>query len=131
MTGERRFVFRLALALGIPNPDAMLARMPFYILREWMEFVRLEPLEGVRGDLRTALVASTMANLWGRGKDDPAYPMEAFLLRFEAAAEGAQTEPGEEERAEMLLQKMIAANASLGGELVDLRPREGEGADGG
>jgi hypothetical protein len=40
---KRLFAFRLALALGISDVDAMLADMPVSLLDEWRAYFDLEP----------------------------------------------------------------------------------------
>lgn len=39
----RRFAYRLALAMGVLDVDAMLASMPSSMLAEWRAFEMLEP----------------------------------------------------------------------------------------
>ena len=64
MTPERRFAYRLALALGQPNVDAMLARIPWRQWQEWIEYHSLEPF-GQAG-FRLGFAASGLGNLLGR-----------------------------------------------------------------
>lgn len=59
MTPQRRFIFRLALALGWVNPDLMLAHMSGMHLGEWQTYYQLEPWGEERADLRSAIVART------------------------------------------------------------------------
>ena len=60
---ERRFYFRLALALGRPVGE-MLSTMSSHELAEWMAFERVEgPVGEMRDDLRTGIMASTVANV--------------------------------------------------------------------
>ena len=70
---------------------------------EWMAFSRLEPWGEERADLRTGIVASTIANA-NRGKNTKAFKPEDFMPRFE---------PEDEEEAAA---KLIArARAAFGG----------------
>lgn len=62
MTPVRRFAYRLALALGQPNPEAMLATMPYRIFTEWMRYAQVEPFGEERADMRAGIIASTTAN---------------------------------------------------------------------
>lgn len=59
----------------------LLARMDSRELSEWMAYSQVEPFGEERADLRAALVAMTMANLW-RGKDSKAFKLEDFVLKF-------------------------------------------------
>ena len=62
---EMRFAYMLAARLGIADPRAMLETMSARVLAEWQQYAALEPLDDRRGDLRAALVASTVANVHG------------------------------------------------------------------
>lgn len=81
MTPIRRFAFRLALALGQPNPDSMLARLPQRVWSEWQEFAALEPFGEERADLRAGIVASTITNCMAR-KGGTAYKPRDFMPQF-------------------------------------------------
>jgi hypothetical protein len=78
----RRFAFRLALALGEPNPDAMLARMPNRVFKEWVAFAEVEPFGEERADMRAAIVAATIANV-NRKKGKAPYKVRDFMPVFE------------------------------------------------
>ena len=58
----------------------MLARVTSRQLSEWGEYSKLEPFGEERADLRSAIIAATMANLW-RGKGKPA-KTEDFMPKF-------------------------------------------------
>lgn len=109
MTAARRFAFRLALALGQPNPDRMLEEMPARILSEWQTYASLEPFGEERADWRAAMLASTMANIHARKKGKPPYKIEDFMPKFDRAGK-VSTVP--------LIDKVIAANWALGGKVV-------------
>jgi len=47
-----------------------------------MAFARVEPFGEQRADLRSAIIACTMANAW-RGKNQPAFKPADFMPRFE------------------------------------------------
>ena len=70
-------MFRLALALGLPVRE-LLARMGSDELTEWMAFYQLEPFGDFRADLRSAIVASTLANAH-RSKDGKPFTPEDFM----------------------------------------------------
>jgi hypothetical protein len=54
--------------------DALLARLPSRLLTEWMAYYGLEPFGEERADLRSAIVASLVAN----ANRDPAKRREPF-----------------------------------------------------
>ena len=60
----------------------LLVRISSKELAEWMAFYKLEPFGEERADIRAAIVACTMANLW-RGKSQPAHRLEDFMPKFE------------------------------------------------
>jgi hypothetical protein len=49
---------------------------------EWMAYERLEPFGEHRADLRSAIVACTMANAW-RGKGSKTFTVKDFMPNFE------------------------------------------------
>ena len=64
-------MYRLALALGRPNPDRMLAEMSPVHLHEWREFFRRTPFGDTREDLRFALLAVAMERIQNGIDFDP------------------------------------------------------------
>lgn len=116
MSEPRRFAYRLALALGQQNPDAMLDTMPYAIWLQWRLLGSLEPFGEARADLRTGIVAATMANIWGRKRGQRAYSPRDFMPRFEASAM-----PRTARRAKTpdeLFEIVKGLNAAFGGETV-------------
>jgi len=59
---------RLALKLGRPDVDAMLAGMSVEQLVEWRAFELLEPFGGREAERRMAMLCATMVNLWSKNK---------------------------------------------------------------
>jgi hypothetical protein len=116
MTDARRFSFRLALALGHPNPDAMLAVMPYRIWQDWLEYAQIEPFGEERADLRAGIIASTVANCLARQKGRPAFRVEDFMPKFRPRAV-------EQKTPEELLSKVMWLNQLFGGKVVDNRPQ--------
>ena len=53
-------------------------------LSEWQAFYSIEPFGEERADMRSALVATVMANAW-KDKKQRAYKMKDFMLNFEPA----------------------------------------------
>lgn len=78
---ERRFAFRLSLALGVFHPDYLLTAISSRQLAEWIAFQRLEPFGETRADFRSGIIASTIANVF-RGKKQPAAAPTDFMPRF-------------------------------------------------
>lgn len=111
MTPARRFAFRLALALGQVNPDAMLARLPQRVWSEWQEFAMLEPFSEERADLRAGIIAATVANCLARGKGKPAFKPRDFMPQFE---ERVRSEP----RASEHYQQALMITRLFGGKIV-------------
>jgi len=63
---ERRFYFRLALALGFQHPDALLERLSSQQIAELMAFASLEGLPDMRADFGFGQVCATLANIHRR-----------------------------------------------------------------
>jgi len=101
MTGERAFLFRLSLALGVPNPDSLLACLPYRIYQEWRRYAELEPFGEERADLRSAILSALVANAWLRGKNRPAYKISDFMPKF-GPPEPRQTRSPDDLHAKML-----------------------------
>lgn len=55
-----------------------------------MAYERLEPFGEWRADLRAALIAMVVANAW-RGKDQPAFSIDDFMLKFDGEPQREQT----------------------------------------
>lgn len=64
----------------------LLARVSSLELSEWRAYSQVEPFGEERADMRAALVAQTMANLW-RGKNTNPFTLEDFMLKFEPEPE--------------------------------------------
>lgn len=114
LRSERRFYFRLALALGWPSVAWGLARISSRELTEWREFYRLEPFGEERADYRAALIAAVIANA-NRRKGQKPFAVKDFMPDFEGR-------PREPRTPEQLLSVAEMLNAALGGS--DLRGRE-------
>ena len=78
---ERRFAFRLALALGAAHPDYVLDRLTSRQLRDWMDFYEVEPWGSDMEFLRSGIVASTIANCH-RDSRRPAFKAKDFTPQF-------------------------------------------------
>ena len=76
-----RFIFRLALAFGTWNVAELLEQMPCTMMDMWMAYYEVEPFGQDRGDIGSAIVASTMANAW-RGKGSRSFRPSDFLPTF-------------------------------------------------
>jgi hypothetical protein len=60
-------------------------------LKEWQIFSMIEPFGEERQDLRSAMVCATLANV-NRGKNQPAYKLDDFMLRFDPKPEQSPDE---------------------------------------
>lgn len=78
---SRRFLFRLALALG-KSVAELEAHMSAAEFDEWRAFYRLEPFGEWRADHRAGLIAATMFNM-NRGKDTEARSVLDFMPLIE------------------------------------------------
>lgn len=83
----------------------MLAGMSSRELAEWMAYYELEPFGEWRADVRSAIVAMTVAAA-NRGKRGRAPKLEDFMPKFDGER---QQDP------ESLLEKVRLLNAALGG----------------
>lgn len=93
----------------------MLGCISSRLLSEWMLYAQVEPFGEERADLRSAIVASTVANVQRDPKQQrEPYTAQDFMPRFEPPEE-----PDPEERWRRILQKVEHLNAALGGR--DLR----------
>jgi len=77
MKPERRFAFRLALALEQPNPDAMLAEIPWRVWQEWIQFYNEEPFGQI--PMRLGFAAASLAGLLGERKNKLPWKASDFM----------------------------------------------------
>ena len=122
MRPARRFLFRLALESGyfVYNPDALARRMPYRILREWQDYAMLEPFGEERADLRSAIIAATVANVHRGKKQRPFRPAD-FMPKFGGPVVAARQLPTPQQ----LSAKVFMINRLLGGTYTDRRePKE-------
>ena len=115
MTPARQFVFRLALASGYwtYNPDAMLARMPYRIWREWQTYAQIELFGEERADLRAGIVAATVANCLARRKGQPAFRVKDFMPSFDLPKRTAEAPTRE-----ALFAQVQMINQTFGGKTI-------------
>ena len=100
----------------MPSVAELLERLSSRELAEWMAFAQLEPFGEERADLRSAIVASTMANAW-RGKRQGPFTPKDFMPRFDPKVLSPQTAEEMERQA-----KRIAA--LFGGAIVKKKRRK-------
>jgi len=50
-------------------------------ISEWMAYNRIEPFGEERADIRSAIIACTLANVY-RGKDKPPFKIDDFIPTF-------------------------------------------------
>ena len=117
---ERRLLFRLALKMAEPNPDRLLARMPYRIWVEWVRYAALEPWGEERADYRAAQIAMLMANAWFRPeKTSPVFSIEDFMPKYERETSPKDPILTEAENAERLLNWAKDVTILMGGSIED------------
>jgi len=86
---------------------AMLSSMSSSEFAEWVAYYQIEPWGETRADLRSGIVASTIANVW-RGKGKKAYSADEFIPDFEKArrATGKQSMQEQIAKARMITAMM-------------------------
>lgn len=77
------------------------------LLSEWIAYYQMEPFGEERADIRSAIVACTVANV-NRGKDQSPYELDNFLPKWE--------EP-EEQTVEEMIQIAAMFTAAWGGQI--------------
>ncbi len=113
MTERERFKYRLALALGYANPDAMLARMPYRVWRGWLLYAQYEPFGEARGDLRQGLIRHTMISLWSKKRAR----LKQLIPKF-----GPREKP-KPKTPDQLFSKLTAMTQRMGGKIIDKRKK--------
>lgn len=78
MRHDRRFLYRLCLALGYPTPESLLSVIDSRQISEWMAFYEIEPFGYDRLEYGHAIVAREVRRCMGGGDE----PVEAFLPKF-------------------------------------------------
>lgn len=79
---DRRFAFRLALALGEPDVDEMLESISLPLVHEWAAYAEIEPFGEERADLRSGIIASVIANVV-KGKGGRTLTPRDFMPQFD------------------------------------------------
>ena len=74
-----QFAHRLALAMGEVNVEEMLAKISYRQFLRWMAFNRLSPFGDERADLRSAIVACTVANARPRKRGSRSFKPADFM----------------------------------------------------
>ena len=60
----------------------LLARIDSHELSEWLAYYQIEPFGETRADMRAALIAMIMANIY-RKKNQPPFNLGDFMFKFE------------------------------------------------
>ena len=89
-----QFIFVLALALGRDLSDII--NMPLSHFNAWRSYYKVFPFGDIRGDIQSALVSATVANV-NRSRGVKAYSPADFIPEF------GRQEPTQEE----IIQKRI------------------------
>jgi len=82
------FWFRLAAHLGMTVREAQ-ARITSPEFSEWIAYNRLDPIGSERDDVRTAMLATLIANAWCRGKGQPPFHVDDFMPKWDNTPERA------------------------------------------
>lgn len=73
-----RIVFALALRLG-KTVEQLLNEISSKELTQWFAYFSIEPFDEQRGDIRSAIIAATVANVAPRNKGAKSYHPRDFL----------------------------------------------------
>lgn len=93
----RLTLYRLALAVGELDVDALQAKMSRRRLMEWLAFYRIDPWGEQRADLRMGVLASTMIQLGAKPSSQAPKPID-FLL-YPETGPASQTQSIEQQKA--------------------------------
>lgn len=107
---EERFAFRLALALGCEDPDALRARLTSRAWARWIAYFQVEPFGELRADFRAGYAMALQANLH-RSEKVAAYEPADFFPSLERPANGDETAP---ERLRRLAEQATLASGLAG-----------------
>jgi hypothetical protein len=91
LTPPRRFLFRLALALG-KTVGELQSTLTVREFSEWLAFASDEPIGEMRADLRAGIVAATMARVMGGSKTATPKDFMPFLNVGSDAEASAQAQ---------------------------------------
>lgn len=95
--------------------DGMLESIPSRLFLEWVAYDRIEPFGSWRDDLRTGIIASTVANCARTSKSSKSFKPSDFIPEFKPVEEP-------EERLS-LLDKLKFLAKSLGAKTVKKEPQ--------
>ena len=91
------FVYRLALALGYPSPEHLLATITSSQLAGWMAYAAIEPFGEYRSELRHGQQMALQANINRDSKRKPQPYTPAEFMNFVDSPEEERSEPTPEE----------------------------------
>lgn len=92
----------------------MLQRISSAEITEWAAYYMLEPFGEDRADLRSGIIASTVANVNRAEKQEPYTPHD-FMPKFDEQEEPPEDEPEDTEQWRELLHRVEAINMAFGG----------------
>lgn len=87
------FAFRLAKELGIWDVDGMLEQMTPTQFFEWAAYFEMDPFGESRADLRSATIASLIANVNRDPKKRKPYEVTDFMPKFGQDRDGGAHAP--------------------------------------
>jgi hypothetical protein len=119
MTPERRFAYRLALALDQPNVDAMLSRITWRQWQEWQQFCALEPFGEL--PLRIGYVGAALGNLLGKPKFKRHWEPGDFMPYGAPEKQEAPARTKPSKSADAQLAHILMVSQQMGWTVIDKR----------
>jgi len=96
-------LFRLALALGQPDPYAMADAMPARVFNHWRHYYLIEPFGQWRDNYHAGLISAILANVNRSSKSEPVTHNDFMFMDPESAAEH------EEEKAAIAMRQFMGS----------------------
>jgi hypothetical protein len=119
----KRFLFRLAVALGREHPYRMARRIPAWLIAEWEAYAALEPFGELRADYRSAQIVAMLYNLNRDPKKDPdGKGTHEFLIPWDAEEKTDEQRQKEHEGKMRVTQLILRAQAEAAAESRAVAP---------
>ena len=77
------------MSLGVPSPRELYSRLTSSEITTWLAYYMLDPMGGEREDLRSGIIAATIANV-NRGKGTQPFEPSDFMPKFGPEKETVQ-----------------------------------------
>jgi hypothetical protein len=114
------------MALGQPNPYAMLAQMPYRVFRQWQQFYNEEPFGDEANGVRLGYAAASLGTLLGKPKGRRAWKTSDFMPQFKTTRT-KRARP--KETPEQQFERIKLMTLMMGGKVIDKRRKEDDGDD--